>query len=180
MNCIFAAQRRSIPIDVLKIAGEDTVFLQQATNLTGGIYFRLSGPIREGEASEEDQDQPPAPEQLLQLLLSTYLPPPNLRRMLNLPTLDEVDFRASCFCHGAIVDVGYVCGVCLSIFCHPPTKCHICSSPFPKKTLRRFEADLTAPRGNPPVVEDQQPNGDRTNGVGLVEGVPSVAMQVDD
>lgn len=104
MNCIFAAQRRDLPIDVLKLAGGDTVFLQQAASLTGGIYFRLGG----------EDATPPRPEELLQLLLTTYLPPPALRRQLHLPTLDEVDFRASCFCHGEIVDVGYVCGVCLS------------------------------------------------------------------
>lgn len=120
MNCIFAAQRREIPIDVLKIARDDTVFLQQAANLTGGIYFRLASPIREGDAAaasgegEGEGEEGPHPQQLLQLLLSTFLPPPNLRRLLHLPTLDEVDFRASCFCHGEIVDVGYVCGVCLS------------------------------------------------------------------
>lgn len=103
MNCIFAAQKRRIPIDVLKIAGEDTVFLQQAASLTKGLYLR-AGDLKQGR--------------LLQTLLTTFLPPPSWRtRLLNLPTLDEVDFRASCFCHGAIVDVGYVCGVCLSSEC---------------------------------------------------------------
>lgn len=187
MNCIFAAQRREVPIDVLKIARDDTVFLQQAANLTGGIYFRLASPIREDDntptaavtSSEGRGEEGPHPQQLLQLLLSTFLPPPNLRRLLHLPTLDEVDFRASCFCHGEIVDVGYVCGVCLSsesqraapsveypdhltdtnpctvilspqrqVFCRPPSKCFICNSDFPKKTLKRFEQDLTAPTGN--------------------------------
>ncbi|CAO1616884.1 unnamed protein product [Sympodiomycopsis kandeliae] len=139
MNCIFASQRRDIPIDVLKLYGDDTVFLQQASNLTGGIYFRLEQERKDG---------------LLQLLLSTFLPTPALRKSLHLPNLDEVDFRASCFCHGEIVDVGYVCGVCLSIFCHPPRACHICSSPFPKRTLRKLQNDLTAPKG-----QQRQENG---------------------
>jgi transcription initiation factor TFIIH subunit 3 len=33
---------------------------------------------------------------------------------------DEVDFRAACFCHRRVVDQGYVCSICLSIFCEVP------------------------------------------------------------
>lgn len=116
MNCIFASQRRGIPIDVLKVQGGDTVFLQQATNLTGGIYFRLV-PTNDSdtEANGNSFYTPAGQQRLLQTLMTTYLPPPASRdQLFNLPTLDEVDFRASCFCHGIIVDVGYVCGVCLS------------------------------------------------------------------
>ncbi|KAI9870137.1 MAG: RNA polymerase II transcription factor B subunit 4, partial [Pleopsidium flavum] len=43
MNCIFAAQRRRIPIDICKIAG-DTVFLQQASDATRGVYMALEQP----------------------------------------------------------------------------------------------------------------------------------------
>ena len=35
-------------------------------------------------------------------------------------TQSAVDFRAACFCHRKVVDVGYVCSICLSIFCEPP------------------------------------------------------------
>lgn len=174
MNCIFAAQRRGIPIDVLKLQGGDTVFLQQATNLTGGIYFRVSSPPNQ-EGEEEDGAEAAASSpataltqrRLLQILLSTYLPPPRLRnRCLHLPTLDDVDFRASCFCHGAIVDVGYVCGVCLSIFCHPPSRCLICSSPFPKKTLQKFREDRTVPQlgGGEQEGDGEEGNAEEGNG----------------
>ncbi|KAL0633211.1 RNA polymerase II transcription factor B subunit 4 [Maublancomyces gigas] len=43
MNSIFAAQRKKIPIDICKIAGE-TVFLQQASDATRGIYMQLQHP----------------------------------------------------------------------------------------------------------------------------------------
>jgi len=43
MNNIFAAQRLRVPIDICKIAG-DTVFLQQASDSTGGIYMQLQHP----------------------------------------------------------------------------------------------------------------------------------------
>lgn len=31
-----------------------------------------------------------------------------------LPTQVNVDFRAACFCHKKVVDVGFVCSICLS------------------------------------------------------------------
>lgn len=43
MNAIFAAQRNRVPVDICKIAG-DTVFLQQASDSTGGIYMHLKHP----------------------------------------------------------------------------------------------------------------------------------------
>jgi len=97
MNCIFAAQKAAVPIDVCKAAGADAVFLQQAAHLTGGTYFRLAR--RAG---------------LLQYLMMAFLPGVTARRHLTLPRQEEVDLRAACFCHRKIVDVGYVCSVCLS------------------------------------------------------------------
>lgn len=43
MNSIFAAQRQKVPVDICKIAG-DTVFLQQASEATGGVYMQLEHP----------------------------------------------------------------------------------------------------------------------------------------
>lgn len=108
---------QGVTIDVLKILGADSVFLQQASHLTSGTYFRLTDPRA-----------------LLQTLLvsrsstalraagadgpqTMYLPSPSTRPLMNLPNQDEVDFRAACFCHRRIVDVGYVCSVCLSSAC---------------------------------------------------------------
>lgn len=67
MNSIFAAQRMRCAVDICKIAG-DTVFLQQASDATGGVYMQLEHP-----------------EALLQYLLvsdsdSRTPPPPNPRR----------------------------------------------------------------------------------------------------
>ncbi|PPJ57534.1 hypothetical protein CBER1_06246 [Cercospora berteroae] len=95
MNSIFACQRLSIPIDILKISG-DTIFLQQAADATGGIYLSLSTPeLRAG---------------LLQFLMQAYLPDLAARRHLILPGEGDsgVDFRAACFCHRRIVDIGYL------------------------------------------------------------------------
>jgi transcription initiation factor TFIIH subunit 3 len=43
-----------------------------------------------------------------------FLPGLAARQFLNLPRHQEVDLRAACFCHREIIDVGYVCSVCLS------------------------------------------------------------------
>jgi transcription initiation factor TFIIH subunit 3 len=96
MNSIFAAQRKKIPIDILKLAG-DTVLLQQASDATGGVYMK-----------------PERPEGLLQYLMMAFLPDGTARNSLVIPSAGGVDFRAACFCHRKVVDIGYVCSVCLS------------------------------------------------------------------
>lgn len=116
MNSIFACQRLGIPIDVLKLAG-DPVFLQQAADTTGGIYMSL--------------DTPTARAGFLQYLMFAYLPDQTARNHLISPGEGEgVDFRAACFCHKRIVDIGFVCSICLSIFCEPlqDGTCLLCGS----------------------------------------------------
>lgn len=102
MNTTFAAQRLRIPIDILKLAG-DTVFLQQASDATKGIYMQLRNPRG-----------------LLQYLMMAFLPDQTSRKHLITPTQDVVDFRAACFCHRRVVDVGFVCSICLSSMFAPP------------------------------------------------------------
>ncbi|MCJ1305326.1 RNA polymerase II transcription factor B subunit 4 [Hypocenomyce scalaris] len=102
MNCIFACQRLQIPIDICKIAG-DTVFLQQASDATRGTYIKLEHPRG-----------------LLQYLMMGFLPDQTSRGSLVAPTQVGVDFRAACFCHRRVVNTGFVCSICLSIFCSPP------------------------------------------------------------
>ncbi|KAF2706665.1 RNA polymerase II transcription factor B subunit 4 [Pleomassaria siparia CBS 279.74] len=108
MNSIFAAQRKRIPIDILKLAG-DTVLLQQASDATGGVYMK-----------------PEQPEGLLQYLMMGFLPDATARRALVMPGAGGVDFRAACFCHRKVVDIGFVCSVCLSIFCEPNLPNNLC------------------------------------------------------
>jgi transcription initiation factor TFIIH subunit 3 len=111
MNAIFAAQRLGIPIDVLTLASAST-FLQQAADATGGIHLARTTPTSHAG--------------LLQTLMLGFLPDPTARQNLILPAQASgsgagsgVDFRAACFCHRRIVDVGFVCSICLSIFCKP-------------------------------------------------------------
>jgi transcription initiation factor TFIIH subunit 3 len=109
MNAIFAAQRLAIPIDILTLASSST-FLQQAADATGGIHLARTDPASHAG--------------LLQTLMLAFLPDPTARQNLILPAQTSgasggVDFRAACFCHRRIVDLGFVCSICLSIFCEP-------------------------------------------------------------
>ncbi|RFU30880.1 hypothetical protein B7463_g5443, partial [Scytalidium lignicola] len=150
MNTTFAAQRLRIPIDILKLAG-DTVFLQQASDTTNGIYVQLENP-----------------QGLLQYLMMAFLPDQMARKHLVVPTQEVVDFRAACFCHRKVVDVGFVCSICLSIFCSPPEGaiCLTCSTHL---ALGDYGA-------KPAVVPRKKKKKKRINGgtdTGSAQGTPA-------
>ncbi|WRT70912.1 uncharacterized protein IL334_007911 [Kwoniella shivajii] len=147
MNCVFAAQKAKVPIDVLSlpppsIDASPPIFLQQAAHLTEGIYWQWNG---RGA--------------LLQYLHAIYLPPPSLRHHpFAVPPQDAVGFRAVCFCHHKTLDVGFVCSVCLSIFCEPRSVCLMCKTRFPiksiptLKTLATYIEPIPVPDTVPPPV----------------------------
>jgi len=114
MNCIFSAQKKSVPIDSCILSNQDSSFFQQASHITGGIYLK-----------------PQHQAGLLQYLLSYFIADNFSRRFLFMPVQSKVDFRASCFCHKRIIDVGFVCSVCLSIFCTFIPVCSTCKAKFP-------------------------------------------------
>lgn len=103
MNAVFAAARAAVAVDTLSLCGADSAFLQQAAFSTGGSFV----PARD-------------PRGLLSYLMFALVPDAEARASLVMPASDVVDFRAACFCHGDVVDTGFVCSVCLSIFCELP------------------------------------------------------------
>ncbi|KZT61972.1 transcription factor Tfb4 [Calocera cornea HHB12733] len=131
MNCIFSAQKLKVPIDVCKLDDSEVIFLHQASHLTGGAFVHI------------DQR-----EALLQYLSMCFLSETETRKTLAVPTQDKVDFRAACFCHKEIVDIGYVCSVCLSIFCTPVAQCSTCHTKFSPDTLLRFGGSATNGHSN--------------------------------
>ena len=142
MNCCFAAQRASIPIDICFLestAGakqkktSTNMFLQQAAHITAGMFIRVENPA-----------------ELLQTLMSCMTPlARSTRGLLKLKYAEEVDLRSTCFCHRRVVDTGYVCSICLSsnltsycvratnccvVFCEGNLDvCPMCDSPFKSK-----------------------------------------------
>lgn len=120
MNLIFAAQHLRIPLDILKLAG-DTVLLQQASYTTSGVFLTPASIPTSASAEASNgaavTEKSPPEVSLLPTLLFAFLPDPVTRAHLVPPTAVNVDFRAACFCHRRVVDIGYVCSICLSIFC---------------------------------------------------------------
>ncbi|GFP56481.1 hypothetical protein ACSS6W_006774 [Trichoderma asperelloides] len=112
MNAVFAAAHNQVAIDTIALAGDST-FLQQACFNTNGIFLKASNP-----------------QGLLTYLMFGLIPDTEARESIITPTHDTVDFRTACFCHGKVVDTGFVCSVCLSIFCEPPenAECLTCGT----------------------------------------------------
>ncbi|XP_047311129.1 general transcription and DNA repair factor IIH subunit TFB4 [Impatiens glandulifera] len=113
MNGIFSAQRSMVPIDSCMIGAQHSAFLQQASYITGGVYLK-----------------PQQLDGLFEYLSTVFATDLHSRAFLQLPKPTGVDFRASCFCHKNTIDMGYICSVCLSIFCKNHKKCSTCGSVF--------------------------------------------------
>eukprot|EP00095_Tigriopus_kingsejongensis_P011578 maker-scaffold297_size217559-snap-gene-0.27 protein:Tk11578 transcript:maker-scaffold297_size217559-snap-gene-0.27-mRNA-1 annotation:"general transcription factor iih subunit 3" len=114
MNVFFSAQKMGVVIDTCMLE-KDAGLLQQGADITGGVYRKV------------DSRHFPA---LLQFLTWIFLPDTRLREALSLPSMDRVDYRAACFCHRNLIDIGFVCSVCLSIFCKFSPICTTCHTVF--------------------------------------------------
>lgn len=112
MNVIFAAQKQNILIDAC-VLDTDSGLLQQACDITGGLYLKIPQKVA-----------------LTQYLLWVFLPDVEQRSQLVLPPPVHVDYRAACFCHRNLIEIGYVCSVCLSIFCNFSPICTTCETAF--------------------------------------------------
>lgn len=127
MMVIFTAQKQNTIIDAC-ILDQESSLLQQACDITNGIYLKI-----------------PQLSGLLQYLLCVFLPDAKIRKKMTLPTNVKIDYRAACFCHRNLVDIGYVCSVCLSIYCSFTPICTTCHAtfkivdprPMPKKKIKK-------------------------------------------
>lgn len=116
MNAFFAAQKLNVPIDgcvYMKEEAKRGSILEQGCDLTGGHFLNI--PDIAGN---------------LEYLLWIFLPSTSVRATLLLPERRKATHRAACFCHRKIIDIGYVCSVCLSIFCTYSPICSSCQTHF--------------------------------------------------
>lgn len=128
INCFFAAQKADIAIDACSVAmsrdQEDSSnisasmddrfaasILQQGSDLTGGRYIRVH------KVST-----------LLEHLFWCFTPGSSERNRLVLPPKLKICPPAACFCHRKVLDIGYVCSVCVSVFCQFLPFCSTCQS----------------------------------------------------
>ena len=145
MNAVFAAAHARIPIDTLALRGSAT-FLEQASFITRGTFIRAAEPrgllqyLMFGFGSGAAPSNPAGgagsgkgPVQSKSASAGAAAGASGSARgkgklglgasvadLLVAPSAEGVDFRAACFCHRNVVDTGFVCSVCLSIFCEVP------------------------------------------------------------
>ncbi|OAA57484.1 transcription factor tfiih subunit [Niveomyces insectorum RCEF 264] len=129
MNAVFAAAHAGVAIDVLALRGT-AAFLQQAAYITRGTFIAAPQPtggdagVADGADNDDDDDQQQRrhAQGLLTYLMMGFSAASarDVARALVAPSADAVDFRAACFCHRRVVDTGFVCSICLSIFCEVP------------------------------------------------------------
>jgi len=121
MNCVFASVKQSVVVDGCFIVESNhgtqtSPYLEQTCDLTGGLLSKPKGPSQSNMA-------------LTEILLSVFLPPRSSRPRLNLPGIDEVDFRPRSFDTRAMLDIAFVCNQCLSIFEKKPEgRCPTCDA----------------------------------------------------
>lgn len=138
INCFFGAQKINVIIDACSISvnrdNEDTApvsatmedrfaasVLQQGCDLTGGRYIRIH------KVST-----------LLEHLFWMMLPSSKERPSYVLPPKLKISPPAACFCHRKILEVGYVCSVCVSIFCQYQPYCSTCNSNVFQMNLKQI------------------------------------------
>ena len=122
MNAIFAAQQLAVPIDACVFGKTDVPLLQQACLLAKGVYIKPDATSLERA--------------LVQALLMHFLADKETRELLRMPHQRSVDMRASCVCHDRLLDIGFVCSVCLSIYCERQAICDTCSVRFELPNVR--------------------------------------------
>jgi len=113
MNAVFAAKKKQIVIDtcVIYTKKDSQSLIQQISHLTGGVYLQLDNP-----------------KVILNCLMSIFACDRYSRQFLPVPTQQNINFSASCFCHKQVIELGFVCSYCLSIFCHKEDQCSTCAS----------------------------------------------------
>ncbi|KAK5660998.1 hypothetical protein OQA88_12375 [Cercophora sp. LCS_1] len=137
MNAVFAASHAHVAIDTLALRGSPT-FLEQASYITRGTFIRANEPggllqylmfgFGSGSAPSnpggDDGGKKGANKPKVVTTKSRGVkqlgPNASVQDLLVTPSADSVDFRAACFCHRNVIDTGFVCSVCLSIFCKVP------------------------------------------------------------
>ncbi|KAK1836163.1 RNA polymerase II transcription factor B subunit 4 [Podospora conica] len=165
MNAVFAAAHARIAIDTLVLRGSAT-FLEQASFITRGTFIRAAEPrgllqylmfgfgsgsapssSTGGAAAGTASGKAGGPTSNAKKVAAakaaaskpdtTLGPGASVAELLVTPSAETVDFRAACFCHRRVVDTGFVCSICLSIFCEVPEgsnggggECLTCGTPL--------------------------------------------------
>lgn len=112
MNSIFAARHTHITIDSIMISADSSlssIFLNQAAIITKGIYL-----------------EPNHPKYIAQYLYN--IPLTSIREITQIPLIKSLDFKVKAIDTNNLVDHGFLCPICLSIFEEQIEKCPRCGN----------------------------------------------------
>jgi len=123
MNCVFAAQKNSIVVDAC-ILGQNSALLQQACDMTKGLYL---------QCCQEDA--------FLQYLMTAFVSEASLRNeslaisVKNHQNGDDAENlgQTACHCCRKFIEIGFVCSLCLSIYCKYTPICLTCQAVYPSR-----------------------------------------------
>jgi transcription initiation factor TFIIH subunit 3 len=122
LSALFACHKQDITVDTCFIttphSRQYSPLLQVASELTSGYHCTIHSLA-----------------QLQHSLLTIFLVDAPLRNELKMPKLVHVDHKATCFCHKRLTSIGYVCSVCLAIFCQPCQPCLVCGVSYADESL---------------------------------------------
>ena len=95
---------------------------------------------------------PRKPVALLQYLLDCFSASRATRQLLQQPKARGFTSQATCFCHRKTIDIGFVCSVCLSVFCSRQPECLTCGTSFGKSAARAAEQPAAAAAVDAPAA----------------------------
>jgi len=138
MNATFCAQRMRVTVDACMLAaGCHSSFLHHACAATGGIY---ANPCEDSD-NDSVGDAAVAGAAMAMHLVNIFLADATSRKFLQMPSVkaSQSGNKVACFATGRLVDIGFVCSVCLAIFCEKVERCTCCGTQFEanKKTKKK-------------------------------------------
>ena len=135
INAAFAAQKLEIVIDAVDLTSDSArtsspcILLQKICGLTNGLCYN---PFALQTNSNSNEPKTFGKEMLLHMLFNYFLPDLHLREKFLLPenlVAKKNDYNKTiCFCHNRLVNRGFVCSVCLAVFCEKQKKCPTCDT----------------------------------------------------
>ncbi|KAI1721197.1 transcription factor tfb4 domain-containing protein [Ditylenchus destructor] len=128
MNLFFSANQHSMEVDVAFLTNPVPI-LQQACDITSGTHMIVDTPHR-----------------LIQYLMQNCLGGSReCRDAFSMWKEEDIDYRTTCHCHNKLVNIGWVCSVCLSVHCQFQPFCATCnvvfSLPAGQKRVRKRKKD---------------------------------------
>lgn len=101
MNCVFVLEHREIVLDVLVHSDSSHDYLVQATQKTKGVCL-VTAKLNKG---------------LILYVMHALVISKSQRDAFKMPYLTKTNFSGSCTCHNEKTELGWVCSVCLAIYC---------------------------------------------------------------